>query len=157
MAQWSVKPEWKKSVIERQTMIKDGNSIVIETGWRWGEFLVYTDDDNPPQLEAGVDMFNCGYESEMIIDCDLIIERLDDDGNPTGEIVGKDDSKEETTEAIQLKPGAPWPFENATETAKFKCESCDFTTEDIMDLEETDDENKGAYVCPECGGKVDLG
>ena len=137
MAQWSVKPEWKKSIIERQHMTKDGQEIIIETGWRWGEFIVYTDDDNPPNIEAGVDIYNCDYETElvettdgcweehdyddcdeetrewlenffeegnsyfdleehgwtfddceMIIDCDLIIERLDDDGNPTGEIVG---------------------------------------------------------------------
>ena len=66
MATWSVKPEWKKSIIERNYLVKDGNRIMVETGWRWGEFHVYTDDDNPPKLEAGVDMFCCGYESEMI-------------------------------------------------------------------------------------------
>ena len=66
MAEWSVKPEWKKSVIERQYMSKDGNRIVIETGWRWGEFVVYTEDDNPPDIEAGVDIYNCGYDSELV-------------------------------------------------------------------------------------------
>ena len=129
MAEWSVKPTWKKSIIERQHMTKDGQEIIIETGWRWGEFIVYTDDDNPPNIEAGVDIYNCEYETElvetsdgcweehdfddcdeetqewleeffdegnsyfdleehgwvfddceMIIDCDLIIERLDGDG-----------------------------------------------------------------------------
>ena len=66
MATWSVKPNWKKSIIERQYWEKDGNVIVHETGWRWGEFHVYTDDDEPPKLEAGVDIFNCGYESELV-------------------------------------------------------------------------------------------
>lgn len=66
MAEWSVKPIWKKSIIERQEWSKGDNRLIVEIGWRWGEFAVYTDDDNPPQLEPGVDMFNCGYESEMI-------------------------------------------------------------------------------------------
>ena len=66
MATWSVKPEWKKSIIEKQYWSKDGNTFVYETGWRWGEFHVETEDDNPPVLEEGVDMLNCGYESEMI-------------------------------------------------------------------------------------------
>ena len=66
MAEWNVQPTWKKSVIERQQMTKGDNTIIIETGWRWGEFIVYTDDDNPPNIEAGVDMFDCGYETEMV-------------------------------------------------------------------------------------------
>jgi hypothetical protein len=66
MATWSVKPNWKKSIIERNYLIKDGNTVMIETGWRWGEFHVYTDDDNPPKIEAGVDLYDCDYEVEMI-------------------------------------------------------------------------------------------
>jgi hypothetical protein len=79
MATWSVKPEWKKSIIERQYLTKDGNRIMVETGWRWGEFHVYTDDDNPPNLEAGVDMFACGYECEMIETSDGCWEDYDYD------------------------------------------------------------------------------
>jgi hypothetical protein len=66
MATWSVKPVWKKSVIERVYMNKDDNTLMVETGWRWGEFLVYTDDDNPPDIESGVDIYNCGYEVELV-------------------------------------------------------------------------------------------
>jgi hypothetical protein len=66
MVTWSVKPTWKKSIIERQEWIKDGNTLIVETGWRWGEFYVYTDDDTPPNLEPGVDIFCCGYESELV-------------------------------------------------------------------------------------------
>ena len=54
MATWKVEPTWKKSIIERQYWIKEGNTIVEETGWRWGSFYVYTDDDNPPEIEPGV-------------------------------------------------------------------------------------------------------
>jgi hypothetical protein len=66
MAEWSVKPIWKKSIIERNYYHKDGATITAETGWRWGEFIVYTEDDNPPDIESGVDMYNCDYETEMV-------------------------------------------------------------------------------------------
>jgi hypothetical protein len=66
MAIWSVKPVYKKSIIERQTWENGGDSFVYETGWRWGEFHVTTEDDNPPVLEEGVDLFNCDYEVELI-------------------------------------------------------------------------------------------
>lgn len=213
MATWSVKPAWKKSIIERNYLTKDGNTVMVETGWRWGEFTVETEDDNPPDIEAGVDIYDCGYESElvetndgcweevdtddcddetkewleeffeegnswldleehgwlqdeceMIIDCELIIERLDDEGNPTGEIVesGSEEDVTELKEALKLEPKAAWPFASGTGTpadpAQFKCESCDFATEDINDLAENpNDDDKGAFVCPVCGGRVDLG
>jgi hypothetical protein len=79
MAEWSVKPIWKKSIIERQEWLKGDNRFIVETGWRWGEFTVYTDDDNPPELEPGVDMFDCGYESEMIETSDGCWEEHDMD------------------------------------------------------------------------------
>lgn len=127
MATWKIEPTWKKSVIEKQYWSKPGQAgyICHEIGWRWGEFFVETEDDNPPELESGVDMMCCGYdcedwstddgcweetdidiadeaekerleefleensiydleeegwvmdECEMIIDCDLSIERVD--------------------------------------------------------------------------------
>lgn len=171
MAQWSVKPEWKKSIYERNYLTKGDNKICIETGWRWGEFIVYTDDDNPPNIEADVDIYDCGYESElvetndgcweevdyddcdeetqewleefleenswldleehgwlqdeceMIIGCDLIIERLDEDGQPTGEIVKQSEDPEtvairEKLPKPQLTPNAAWPFGDAKESDK---------------------------------------
>jgi hypothetical protein len=67
MATWKVTPQWKKSIIERQEWMGPNNQrMIVETGWRWGSFEVYTDDDTPPVLESGVDMFACGYECEMI-------------------------------------------------------------------------------------------
>lgn len=66
MAKWKVTPDWKKSVIERQEWTKDGNTFIYETGWRWGEFIVYTEDDTPPHLEPGVDIYNCDYETELV-------------------------------------------------------------------------------------------
>ena len=65
MATWSIKPIWKKSIIERIHYHKDGKEIIEETGWRWGEFTCETEDDNPPLIEEGTDLFNCDYEVEM--------------------------------------------------------------------------------------------
>ncbi len=64
MARWRITPTWKKSIIERQYWHKDHQTITHEIGWRWGEFFIETEDDNPPPLEAGVDMFNCGYDCD---------------------------------------------------------------------------------------------
>lgn len=66
MATWSVKPLWKKSIVERNYFHKDDNTFMYETGWRWGEFYVYTDDDEKPDLSPGVDIYDCGYETELV-------------------------------------------------------------------------------------------
>ena len=66
MAKWKITPVWKKSILEVQEWVKNGEPGYInhEIGWRWGEFIVETDDDNPPDLKEGVDMFDCGYDCE---------------------------------------------------------------------------------------------
>jgi hypothetical protein len=66
MALWSIKPTWKKSIIERSYYHKDDKTIVIETGWRWGEFTCETDDDNPPEIVDGTDLYNCDYVVELV-------------------------------------------------------------------------------------------
>jgi len=163
MATWSVKPTWKKSIIERNYLTKGSNTVMIETGWRWGEFTVETEDDNPPDIEAGVDIYNCDYETElvetndgcweeidyddcdddtrewleeffeegnswldleehgwmqdeceMIIDCDLEITKLNDDGTPSDTVITTGQSEEEFKEALKLTPTAAWPFSNST-------------------------------------------
>ena len=65
MAIWNIQPTWKKSLRERIHYTKDDKTIIVETGWRWGEFTCETEDDNPPLIEEGVDLFNCDYEVEM--------------------------------------------------------------------------------------------
>ena len=65
MATWKIQPTWKKSLIERSFYDKDGKTIIVETGWRWGEFTCETEDDNPPEIEAGDDLYSCGYDVEM--------------------------------------------------------------------------------------------
>jgi hypothetical protein len=79
MAIWTIKPAWKKSVIERNYLTKGDNTVMIETGWRWGEFTVETEDDNPPVLEPGVDLYNCDYDVELVETFDGCWEEVDSD------------------------------------------------------------------------------
>ena len=66
MARWKIEPTWKKSTIEQQYWSKPGTPgyICHEIGWRWGEFFIETEDDTPPDLQSGVNMFDCGYECD---------------------------------------------------------------------------------------------
>jgi hypothetical protein len=80
MALWSIKPTWKKSLIERNFYHKDGNTVIIETGWRWGEFTCETEDDNEPNITAGDDLWDCGYDVEMVETTDGCWEEHDMDG-----------------------------------------------------------------------------
>ena len=154
MATWKVEPTWKKSVIERNYYSKGDNVVMHEIGWRWGEFLVFTEDDNPPDIESGIDIFDCTYETEfletydgcwedydfddcdeetqeyverfleengiydlenegweiieteMVIDCDLKITRINDDGSE-GEVIytGEMSENEEYIESQKNKIG----------------------------------------------------
>jgi hypothetical protein len=99
MATWSVKPTLKKSIIERNYLTKDGNTVMVETGWRWGEFHVYTDDDNPPNIEAGVDIYDCEYETELV-----------ETNDGCWEEVNTDECDDETTEWIEnfFEEGNSW-------------------------------------------------
>ena len=65
MALWKIQPTWKKSLIERIHYHKDDKEIICETGWRRGEFSCETEDDNPPVIKEGTDLFDCDYDIEM--------------------------------------------------------------------------------------------
>lgn len=62
MATWKVEPALKKSVVERAYWTKDGKTIINEIGWRWGEFTIETEDDNPPEINEDTDLFNSDFE-----------------------------------------------------------------------------------------------
>lgn len=66
MAQWIIHPSWKKSIVERQYYHKGDNTVMSETGWRWGSFQVETEDENVPNISAGDDLWDCGYDVELI-------------------------------------------------------------------------------------------
>ena len=65
MATWKITPSWKKSIIERQEWIKGDERLIVETGWRTGTFYCVTDDDTPPNIVEGDDLFACGYDVEL--------------------------------------------------------------------------------------------
>ena len=66
MTWWKVTPEHKKSVEERESWCKDGQTIVRVIGWRWGTVLVETDDNEPPEFDGDpVDMYSIDYEYEF--------------------------------------------------------------------------------------------
>lgn len=66
MALWKIEPSWKKSIIERQYYHNGDNTVMIETGWRWGEFECETEDENVPTISAGDNLWDCGYSVEML-------------------------------------------------------------------------------------------
>lgn len=80
MATWKIEPTWKKSVVERNFFDKDGKTIIVETGWRWGEFTCETEDDNPPLIKENIDLFSQGYDVEMQECFDGCWENYDFDG-----------------------------------------------------------------------------
>lgn len=66
MANWRVSTINKKSVTEVEIYYKDKMELRRLTGFRWGTFVVTTEDDNPPEFDDPVDMYSPGYESELV-------------------------------------------------------------------------------------------
>lgn len=77
MATWYVKTKEKKSVEEHNIWTKNNLTIRHITGYRWGEFNVQTSDETPPTFVQkavpegndsvdSVNMWNCGYESDLV-------------------------------------------------------------------------------------------
>lgn len=62
MATWKVEPTWKKSVVEKAFWVKDGKTIINEIGWRWGEFTIETEGDDPPEIDEDTDLFAADFE-----------------------------------------------------------------------------------------------
>lgn len=79
MALWKIEPSWKKSIVERQYYHKDDNTVMIETGWRWGEFECETEDDNVPEISAGDNLWDCGYDVELLETWDGCWEEINTD------------------------------------------------------------------------------
>ena len=65
MAIWNVRPSFKKSILERKSFIKNGERMIVEIPLDWTEFLVLTEDDSPPNIVLGTDLYNFGYECKL--------------------------------------------------------------------------------------------
>jgi len=61
---WKVTPTYKKSILERNVWIKGDQEIIQDVWWRWGEFFVSTETDQPPVIEAGDDLMSGDYVLE---------------------------------------------------------------------------------------------
>ena len=79
MALWKIEPTWKKSIVERQYYHNGDNTVVVETGWRWGEFECETEDENVPEISAGDNLWDCGYSVELLETWDGCWEEIDTD------------------------------------------------------------------------------
>jgi hypothetical protein len=51
MKTWIIRAKNKKSTIERESYVKDDQTIWVETGWRSGSFFIVTNDGNPPAID----------------------------------------------------------------------------------------------------------
>ena len=80
MALWKLVPSCKKSLIERMYYKKDGSRLMVEFGWRWGEFTVETEDDKEPLIESGTNLWDCKYNVKMFELTDGCWEDHDYDG-----------------------------------------------------------------------------
>jgi hypothetical protein len=61
---WKVTPTYKKSILERNVWVKCDQEIIQDVWWRWGEFFVSTETDQPPVIEAGDDLMSGDYVLE---------------------------------------------------------------------------------------------
>ena len=105
MARWHVSTLNKKSVEEHEYWQKDGASIIRVTGFRWGSWIVSTNDDDEPQFdrvrnplgdeqEDSINMYDC---CENNIE-DVELESLDDGWYL--DIIYPDDMDEEEQERM---------------------------------------------------------
>ena len=61
---WKITPTYKKSILERNVWVKGDQEIIQDVWWRWGEFFVSTETDQPPVIEAGDDLMSGDYVLE---------------------------------------------------------------------------------------------
>jgi hypothetical protein len=126
MAMWKITPKYKKSVVEKSFWTKGDKTIINEIGWRWGEVVIETEDDEIPDIDEDTNLFD--FE---------IVDFSSDDGCwEDNEYIGFTDEEQETME------------EFLTENSTFDLESEGWVpveTELYMtcevDIERVDDEN----------------
>ena len=115
MAHWKIEPSWKKSIIERMYFSKDNNTLVVETGWRWGSFECETEDENIPNIESGTDLWSCDHEVELIETWDGCWEDYEYDGMTDEEIEDIDAQIDEENQSATPQTdqmGNPLPFDS---------------------------------------------
>jgi hypothetical protein len=66
MAQWRITPVGKNQLLKENYRSKVIILLIIETGWRWGDFETETEDEDIPEIESGTDLWNCDYHVELV-------------------------------------------------------------------------------------------
>jgi hypothetical protein len=88
MAMWKITPKYKKSVVEKSFWSKGDKTIINEIGWRWGEVVIETEDDEMPEIDEDTNLFD--FE---------IVDFSSDDGCwEDNEYIGFTDEEQETME-----------------------------------------------------------
>lgn len=106
MAIWRVSTYYKKSCEEHEYYTKGDQTIIRQTGFRWGSFQVETSDDNPPEFEFDyVPGGNGAKDSINMYDSYVNnienIELISMDDGCWEEIVWPEDMDEEEQETLQ--------------------------------------------------------
>ena len=65
MALWNVMTGFKNSILERKSFIKNGEIMTVEIPLETAHFSVLTEDNNPPNIALGIDLYNCEYECKL--------------------------------------------------------------------------------------------
>jgi len=128
MTVWVIKPQHKKSAIEKQHWYKDGKEIIRIEGYRWGTF--YCESDTQPEIdlvnEDGYEIGSDDYEWEL--------ESLDDGCWADWEF--PEDMTEEEQDAITEAWNEDY-FEGLEELG-WSCDDTDYILEGPLELLDDD-------------------
>ena len=105
MPVWKITPTWKKSIVERQYWNKGDDSITYEIGWRWGEFFVRTEGDEPPVINEDTDLL-CSEDFELV-------DWSTNDGCwEDNEFLGFSEEEQEEIKEAYYNGGAGWLYDD---------------------------------------------
>jgi hypothetical protein len=88
MAMWKITPKYKKSVVEKGFWTKGDRTIINEIGWRWGEVVIETEDDEIPEIDEDTNLF----------DFEIVDFSTDDGCWEDNEYIGFTDEEQEVME-----------------------------------------------------------
>lgn len=77
MAKWKMQPSEVKCIEEVENFTKDGNTIEVTTYYRWGSFIVETEDDNVPEIDEGDNIWDTPYKVQLIETTDSVSNDYD--------------------------------------------------------------------------------
>lgn len=157
MAQWNVRTYHKKSVEEIERYYQSGGTgrVTVTNGFRWGEWIVETNDDNPPEFEF-VDRGSRKEYINMLDCCENNIEEVElysmDDGGCwyDVEIEGLEEDKEEEIRGF-LDENSPYELEER-EDEDWRQDDCEWWVWGPIEI--TNDVGYKRIICADENGNV---